>query len=185
MDNGLQLLAVASEARNWRLYLVHVTAKGNTTRWPLGTLTRPQTVQQDVERLGLRNAGLRSVLLALPSLGRRPGDYGVSRHLLEKRRKAGDVKAIVELLPLGRKVGKAKVSSPDDETRERLADLLAGWTFGCKMVLALSAEPQDSQVLTIRVPAGIMHHLTSEATASLMSPGQYVLEILQERFGAK
>lgn len=120
-------------------------------------------------------------LRALPSLARRPSDYGRTRQEIEDARARGDVEAIVGMLPVDVKVGRAKVAMNSDDVR--VAGIaLSKQELTRRLVLALSAEPAETKVLSARLPRELYRRLEIEALQRLVSPGQLISQLLQERY---
>lgn len=180
LAKGIHLRAVAGNG-GWTWSLVHVTARGTANEYPLPDIGEPGDVKSQIPPEARNSPVVRAVLLALPSLARRPSDYGTSREELEDLRNAGKSFGIVQLLPLGRRIGKSKVQLSEEE-RERIGDLLTSWRTLIFAVKALTAPPEDTRVVSVRIPADVHHRLQSEAAATLMSPGQFVAHLLRERY---
>ena len=167
-------------SRTW--WILFNTKRKTSKKHLLGDIgsRRDLKVQRESNRLG--TPIVESVLQALVSLGQRPSDYGTTRNKLETMRDAQDAAGIIMLLPVGRKIGRVKVSIASTRDLSEAAHLLSQSQLGTKLVLALSREPSSAKVLSVRLPEELYLKLQIEGTSNQLSPGQFLAQILAERY---
>lgn len=167
-------------SRTW--WIVFNTKRKTNKKHLLGDIGSPRALKVQKESNTLGTPIVEKVLQALVSLGQRPSDYGTSRNKLDAKRNSGDAAGVIKLLPVGQKIGRVKVSITNTKERNRAASLLSESKLGAKLVLALSAEPSSAKVLSVRLPEELYRRLQIEGTSNLLSPGQFLTQILHERY---
>lgn len=182
-QSSLRLLLEESGQRHW--WLDFSSAKGkDSLAVELPDLGGQDALLGIAKQLQEHGAAVERLLRALVSIGRRPTDYGLSREEMEAMREASNPAPLARYM-IDRSIGKAKISLSGAEFNEATAALIdcrvAGVEAGQDIWRACAGR-QEEKVLGCRLPKDVYEHLQREAIFRLMTPGQFVRLLLQERY---
>lgn len=169
------------QGRWWSLSFT--TARGSSTDISLPDLGDPQQLHFEKAHRQLADPAIEKCLRALVSLCKRPSDYGVTREQLAELARKKDHSGIIALIPVGRKVGKAK-SELTAEDLSTAAALISKSAIGKALLLALTELEPEAKAVSVRLTEHLYRRLAIEGNTRLLSPGQMLQQILRERYGA-